>query len=64
MLGASILAPEPVFAGLGPQGSTGSTGLLESSGGNLLSPSTSKNKLKVAGNVVNQIERRRRADLK
>jgi hypothetical protein len=47
-----------VFAGLGPQGFTGSTGLLESSGGNLLSPShKGKNKLKVAGNVVNQIEK-------
>jgi hypothetical protein len=36
----------------GPQGSYRSTGLLESSGGNLLSPSLykGKNKLKVAGN--------------
>jgi hypothetical protein len=48
-----------VFAGLRAAVLTGSTGLLESSGGNLLSPSLykGKNKLKVAGNVVNQIEK-------
>jgi hypothetical protein len=43
----SILAPEliPVFAGLRAAGVlTGSTGLLESSGGNLLSPSLYKGK--------------------
>jgi hypothetical protein len=49
-----------VFAGLrGRRGSYRVRSALESSGGNLLSPSLykGKNKLKVAGNVVNQIEK-------